>query len=183
MPRCCAYSARCSAYDGNNSTVTHALCCLPARTAAGCRARVAEDGAADPPGPGECQGHRWMEWACSLAAGRERQQLADCRYPPQAAFWRTDDHGNAGLGVGAITEGIGPEASRPAPNLPTAGTGSRPSAVIHERPLFRIPPEIAGSLMLSLTAKVPRPAPRKLPPRRSKLTPSFHAVSKVECDL
>jgi RimJ/RimL family protein N-acetyltransferase len=40
MPRCCAYGAHCSVYD-SNSTVPHAVCCLPPRKAAGCRARVA----------------------------------------------------------------------------------------------------------------------------------------------
>src|SRR5450631_934588 len=40
MQRCCAHSVRYSAYDGNNSTVMRALCCLPARTGTGCGLRA-----------------------------------------------------------------------------------------------------------------------------------------------
>lgn len=32
MPRFCAYSARCSSYDGTNGTVPRAACCTPALT-------------------------------------------------------------------------------------------------------------------------------------------------------
>jgi hypothetical protein len=37
--------------------------------------------------------------------------MADCRYPPRAASWKPDEHGDADLGISTITEGTRPEAS------------------------------------------------------------------------
>jgi hypothetical protein len=36
--------------------------------------------------------------------------LADCRYSPQAASWKRDEHGDAVLGSSAIAEGTRTEA-------------------------------------------------------------------------
>ena len=41
----------------------------------------------------------------------ESRLVAGYRYPPQAASWKPDEHGDAGLGSSAITVGTSPEAT------------------------------------------------------------------------
>jgi hypothetical protein len=69
-------------------------------------------------------------WALE-PVGRKHPQMAECRYPRQAASWQRDLEANASYYDHLVTRQSNPWQNWIAPNLLLTSTGSRPGAVLH----------------------------------------------------